>query len=288
MRIALAQIVSSQDRASNLERAIAAIDQAAAAGADLVAFAEVVLDRFFPAQRCADLPFDAVDLAEPVPGPITEEIAAKAREHGIVVVFNLYEVDDRGRTFDSSPVIDADGSVLGVTRMVHITDYAGFHEQDYYHPGDTGAPVYATRAGKIGVAICYDRHYPEYMRALALGGADLVIIPQAGTLGEWPEGLFEAEVRTAAFQNGYFAALCNRVGVEHFTSAPLRGDVLTFAGESFVTDPDGRILARGKRLEEDLVLADLDLATCEQSSARRLFLRHRRPELYPDWVASDR
>ena len=279
MRIALAQIVSTEDRARNLERALAAIDEAAGAGADLVAFAEVVLDRFFPQQRCNDLPFDAADLAEPVPGPSTDRIAAKAREHGIVVVFNLYEVDDRGRFFDSSPVIDADGSVLGVTRMIHITDYEGFHEQDYYHPGDTGAPVYATRAGKIGVAICYDRHYPEYLRGLALGGAELVLIPQAGTLGEWPEGLFEAEVRTAAFQNGYFAALCNRVGVE---------DELTFAGESFVADPDGRVVARGKRLEEDLVVADLDLGMCEESSARRLFLRHRRPELYPDWVAGDR
>ena len=279
MRIALAQIASTRDRARNLERALAAIDRAAGAGADLVAFAEIVLDRFFPQQTCKDLPYDATALAEPVPGPITDAVAAKAREHSLVVVFNLYEVDDRGRFFDSSPVIDADGTVLGVTRMVHITDYEGFHEQDYYHPGDTGAPVYATRAGKIGVAICYDRHYPEYLRALALGGADLVIIPQAGTLGEWPEGLFEAEVRTAAFQNGYFAALCNRVGVE---------DELTFAGESFITDPDGRILARGKRLEEDLVVADLDLTQCEKSSARRLFLRDRRPELYPDWIAGDR
>ncbi len=288
MRIALAQIVSSQDRAHNLERVLIAIDQAAVGGADLVAFSEIVLDRFFPRQPCKDLPFDAAELAETVPGPTTERVAEKAREHGIVVVFNLYEVDTEGRTFDSSPVIDADGTLLGVTRMVHITDYEDFHEQDYYHPGDTGAPVYATRAGNIGVAICYDRHYPEYMRALALAGADLVVIPQAGILGEWPEGLFEAEVRTAAFQNGYFAALCNRVGIEELASAPLEGQVLTFAGESFVTDPDGRILARGKRLEEDLVVADLDLALCAESSARRLFLRDRRPELYGRWLAGNR
>ncbi len=279
MRLALAQIVSSEDRGRNLERALAALDEAAAAGADLVVFAEVVLDRFFPQYRCNDLPYKAVDLAETVPGPTTEKLAAKAREHGMVVVFNLYEVDAEGRTFDSSPVIDADGAVLGVTRMIHITDYEGFHETDYYHPGDTGAPVYATRAGKIGVAICYDRHYPEYMRALALGGADLVVIPQAGTLGEWPEGLFEAEVRTAAFQNGYFAALCNRVGVE---------DELTFSGESFVVDPDGRVLAQGKRLEEDLVVIDVDLGQCQTSCGRRLFRRDRRPELYPDWVAGGR
>ncbi|MCP3960275.1 MAG: carbon-nitrogen hydrolase family protein [bacterium] len=278
MRIALAQIVSTEDRDRNLDRALAAMDEAAAAGADLVAFAEIVLDRFFPQLPCGESSQKAADLAEPVPGPTTDSIMAKAREHGMVVVFNLYERDDRGRTFDSSPVIDADGTLLGVSRMIHITDYEGFHEQDYYHPGDTGAPVFETRAGKIGVAICYDRHYPEYMRALALAGADLVVIPQAGALGEWPDGLFEAEVRTAAFQNGYFAALCNRVGVE---------EKLTFAGESFAVDPDGRVIARGKRLEEDLVIADLDFAKCADSAARRLFLKDRRPELYADWVAGD-
>ena len=243
-----------------------------------MAFAEIVLDRFFPQFRCGEAAVDAAELAEPVPGPITERLMAKARELELVVVFNLYEIDESGRTFDSSPVIDADGTLLGVCRMVHITDYEAFHEKDYYHPGNTGAPVFDTRVGKVGVAICYDRHYPEYMRALALGGADLVVIPQAGALGEWPEGLFEAEVRTAAFQNGYFVALCNRVGVE---------EKLTFAGESFVSDPDGRIIASGKRLEEDLVVAELDFAQCAESAARRLFLKDRRPELYADWVGED-
>ncbi len=278
MRLALVQQVSTEDRAANLERALAHLDEAAARGADAVAFAEVVLDRFFPQLPCSASPVDAAALAEPIPGPTTERLVAKAREHGLVIVFNLYEVDGEGRFFDSSPVIDADGTLLGVTRMVHITDYEAFHEQDYYHPGDRGAPVYDSAAGRIGVAICYDRHYPEYMRALALGGADLVVIPQAGALGEWPGGLFEAEVRTAAFQNGYFAALCNRVGVE---------ERLTFAGESFAVDPDGRVIARGKRLEEDLVVVDLDFAQCAESAARRLFLRDRRPELYADWVAGD-
>ncbi len=275
MRLALAQVSSSTDRERNLERCLEAMDLAAEAGAELIAFPEIVLDRFFPQSRKATCPVVPLDLAEPVPGPTVERLAGKAREHGLVTVFNLYEIDEAGRTFDSSPVIDADGSLLGVTRMIHITDYEGFHEQDYYHPGDTGAPVYQTAAGTIGVAICYDRHYPEYMRALALGGADLVVIPQAGALGEWPEGLFEAEVRTAAFQNGYFAALCNRVGVE---------EKLTFAGESFVADPDGRILARGKTLEDDLLVLDLDLEQCARSAGRRLFRRDRRPELYGGWV----
>ena len=159
--------------------------------------------------------------------------------------------------------------------MVHITDYPCFHEQGYYTPGDTGAPVYRTRAGIIGVAICYDRHYPEYMRALALGGADLVVVPQAGSLDEWPDGLYEGEMRVAAFQNGYFVALCNRVGIE---------ECLTFAGESFVCAPDGRVVARGPKLEDTILYADIDLSAAATSHARRLFLQHRRPDLYGEWI----
>jgi beta-ureidopropionase len=271
MRIALAQLASSPDRAANLAKALAALAEAKAAGAELVAFPEVVLDRFFP---CRPDDRAALALTEPVPGPITERLAARARELGLVVVFNLYE-EENGKRFDSSPVIDADGALLGVTRMLHITDYEGFHEQSYYHPGDRGMPVYATRAGRVGVAICYDRHYPEVMRALGVAGAELVVIPQAGTVGEWPEGMYEAEVRAAAFQNGYFTALCNRVGDE---------GALVFSGESFVVDPEGRVIARGRSGEEDLVICDLDLTLAARSTARRLFWKDRRPELYRDWL----
>ncbi|HEV7514796.1 MAG TPA: nitrilase-related carbon-nitrogen hydrolase [Thermoanaerobaculia bacterium] len=271
MRIALAQLASSPDREINLARVVDAMEQAKRAGADLVAFPEVVLDRFFPARAGNDAAFA---LAEPIPGPVTDRIASLARELSLVTVFNLYEVDGQGRRFDSSPVFDADGRLLGVTRMLHITDYEGFHEQSYYHPGDHGMPVYDTRVGRIGVAICYDRHYPEVMRTLGVQGAELVVIPQAGATGEWPEGMYEAEIRTAAFQNGYFIALCNRVGEE---------GALTFAGESFVADPEGRILVRGKSLAEDFVVCNVDLGQCQESTARRLFFRHRRPELYRHW-----
>jgi N-carbamoylputrescine amidase len=113
------------------------------------------------------------------------------------------------------------------------------------------------------------------MRALALGGAELVLVPQAGTVGEWPEGLYEAELRVAAFQNGYFVALCNRVGVD---------GRLTFAGESFVCAPDGTVRARAPQGDEYLLLADVNLEEIEGSHARRLFLRDRRPELYGPWV----
>lgn len=282
MRLALAQISSSPDRQRNIDRVLQAMDDAGAAGADLVVFPEVVLDRFFPAQRREACPLPVDDFAETIPGPTTELLQAKAKEHGLVTVFNLYERDGDKR-YDSSPVIDADGTLLGVTRMLHICDYEGFHEQDYYDQGpvsseQTGVPVYDTAAGKIGVAICYDRHYPEVMRGLALAGADLVVVPQAGTLGEWPEGLFEGELQVAAFQNGYFAALSNRVGVE---------DTLTFAGESFVVDPQGHVLTRGKKLEEDLVVIDLDLSQAADAVGRKLFRRDRRPELYGAWLTRE-
>lgn len=272
MRVALVQQSASGDRRDNLNRALSAMESAKAAGADVVAFPELVIDLFFPQNESDPT---AEGRAEPVPGPTADAIAAKARELSLVTVFNMYESDSEGRRFDSSPVFDADGTLLGVTRMVHITDYACFHEQEYYNPGDRGAPVYETAAGRIGVAICYDRHYPEYMRALGVGGAELVVIPQAGAVDEWPEGLYEAEVRTAAFQNGYYAALCNRVGEE---------ECLTFAGESFVVDPEGKVVARGKRLAEDLVIAEVDLAKCATSPARKLFWRDRRPDLYADWL----
>ena len=170
----------------------------------------------------------------PIPGPTTDAFCDLAKEHGVVFVLNLFESAD-AKTFDSSPVIDADGTIMGTTRMIHITDYPCFHEQGYYAPGDNGAPVYDTKYGKIGVAICYDRHYPEYMRAMGVAGAEVVFVPQAGAVDEWPEGLYEAELRVAAFQNGYFTALCNRVGKE---------EQLTFAGESFVCDPTGNVIAR--------------------------------------------
>jgi N-carbamoylputrescine amidase len=273
MKIALVQQHAGHDKSENVRRGLAALERAAREGAELVAYPELAFERFYPQRPAAP---GSWRLGEPVPGPTTDQFSRRARELGVVVVLNLFEQDGH-RGFDCSPVIDADGSLLGRTRMIHITDYACFHEQGYYTPGDTGAPVYRTRVGTIGVAICYDRHYPEYMRALALGGADLVVVPQAGALDEWPEGLYEGEMRVAAFQNGYFVALCNRVGEE---------ECLTFSGESFVVAPDGRVTERAAKLEESILYAEVDLAAAAHSHARRLFLQHRRPELYAGWVAA--
>ena len=271
MRIALVQQHATHDREDNLRRGLSALDQAAANGAELVCYAELAFEPFHPQRPAGE---DPRGLAQEVPGPVTMAFAERAADLSVVVVLNLFERAG-DRCFDCSPVIDSDGSLVGRARMIHITDYPCFHEQGYYAPGDTGAPVFDTAAGRIGVAICYDRHYPEYMRALTLAGAEVVVVPQAGAVDEWPDGLYEAELRVAAFQNGYFTALCNRVGPE---------ECLEFAGESFVCSPDGRVLARAPSGSDHILYADLDLADVGSSHAQKLFLRDRRPELYADWL----
>lgn len=274
MKIALVQQSCAEDKMLNLSRGLKAARKAASSGADIICFAELAFEPFYPQYQD---PKDPAKHAEPIPGPITDAFSEIAKEFGVVIVLNLYEKegDSLYDLYDSSPVINTDGAILGTTRMIHITDYACFYEKAYYTPGNNGASVYETPFGKIGVAICYDRHYPEYMRALAVAGAEIVFIPQAGSVGEWPEGLYEAEVRTASFQNGYFTALCNRVGEE---------PKLTFAGESFVCDPEGKVIARAGTGTEEILYCDVDLEEIKSSHAQRLFLRDRRPELYRDWI----
>lgn len=265
--IALIQQKAGPDPEANLRLGLKNAREAAASGADIIAFAEVAFQQFFPQQR---LTGDRFRFTEPIPGPTTDAFSALARELGVVFVLNLYERDG-DKAYDSSPVIDADGSLLGVTRMMHITHYDGFFEQDYYDPGDRGAPVFETRFGRIGVCICYDRHYPEFLRALAVQQADLVVVPQAGAVGEWPDGVYEAELQAGSFQHGFYMALANRVGEE---------SVLTFEGSSFVTDPNGSVVARAPAHEETTLMVDLDLSLVEHSAARTLFMQHRRPDAY--------
>lgn len=274
MKIALIQQHARKDRDDNLKRGITAFHEAVRAGAQLVAYAELGFLPFLPQVPAGP---DARNWAEPIPGPTTEEFSRLAERHGTVVILNLFEKEGE-QTFDASPVIDADGSLLGVTRMVHIMDGLGFYEKGYYTPGNRTDFVYRTAAGRVGVAICYDRHFPEYMRNLALQGAEIVVVPQAGALGEWPPGLFEAELQVAAFQNGYYAALVNRVGKE---------DLLHFSGESFVVDPDGRLMAQAPQGEDFILYADLDLEHLSAATARRFFLPDRRPDVYKDWKESD-
>ena len=267
MKIALVQYQPTADHNASVQRGLEALEEAAQAGANLVAFPELAFTPFYPQHKAGTT---AIDLAEPVPGPTTNLFAEAARRLGVVVVLNLYERAGN-KAYDTSPVIDADGTLLGSARMMHITDYECFYEQGYYTPGDTPAPVFDTAVGKVGIAICYDRHFPEYLRGLALAGADLVIVPQAGAMDEWPDGLFEAELKVSSFHNGYFMALANRVGPE---------EALHFAGESFVTSPFGQVVAQAPKGEEVILYADIDLAQCNESPARKLFMHHRRPDQY--------
>ena len=236
MKIALVQHKASEDRDANRRRGLIAVEKAAENGAQIICFAELGFDPFYPQEIATQ---GTLDLAEEIPGPTTEEFASRAADLGVVLVLNLFERDKD------------------------------------HTPSDLGAPVYDTAFGKLGVAICYDRHYPELMRSLLLGGADVVFIPQAGAVGEWPDGMFEAEMQVAAFQNGFFTALCNRVGAEPH---------LAFAGGSFVCDPSGKVIARAQEGVEDILYCDLDLNLIAESHARRLFIRDRRPEIYPDWL----
>lgn len=267
MKIALIQQHATKNSEENLRRGIEAFYRAADQGAELVAYSELAFSRFLPQVPATP---ESLFRAESIPGPTTDEFSTLAKKYGIVVVLNLFEREGE-KTYDASPVIDADGSILGVTRMVHIMDGLGFYEKGYYNPGNNENFVYKTRVGRVGVAICYDRHFPEYMRNLALKEAEIAIVPQAGVKGEWTEGIFEAELQVAAFQNGYYVALVNRVGKE---------DVLHFGGQSFVVDPCGRIIARGPQEKDFILFADCDFREIPKAPAKRFFLQDRRPDFY--------
>jgi len=272
MKIALIQQKCTENKELNRQKGYDSARKAADQGAKIICFAELGFEPFYPQVIATD---DKLKLAEQIPGPTTDMFSRLAKELGVVLIINLFERDG-SYTYDTSPVIDSDGTILGTTRMVHITEYDCFHERGYYHPGNHGAPVYSTKYGKLGVAICYDRHYPEYMRALALNGAEIVFIPQAGAVGEWPGGLYEAELQVAAFQNGYFTALCNRVGKE---------SKLIFSGGSFVCNPDGKIMNKAVEGKDQILLSDIDLNKVKTSNAKKLFIPDRRPELYANWLS---
>jgi N-carbamoylputrescine amidase len=266
-RVALAQLAASPDREANLAAAIDAIHLSASQGAELICFPEMGFSRFFPQFR-ADPSF--FDWAEPIPGPTTERLAAAAKQSGIVVVANIFERASPGEYYDSSPVIDADGTLLGRTRMVHIAEAPLFNEKFYYRPGPGEFSVFPSAAGPLGVAICYDRHYPEQLRILALRGCQILMVPLAAVSREqW--AMFEMELQVASFQNQYYSVVVNRAGWEN---------EMEFIGRSFVTDPYGNVIARAADGTPDLLLVDLDLDEIDR--ARRVIphFRDRRAELY--------
>jgi len=195
-----------------------------------------------------------------------EQLKTKCRELKLVGIPNFYLQESDAR-YDASPVIDSDGTILGISKMVHVAQLPHFYEQDYYTPADNGFCIYDTTIGRIGVVICFDRHFPESIRSCALQGATLIIIPTANTKAE-PSEMFEWEMRIAAMQNNVFIAMCNRVGIE---------DEMNFCGESIVIDSDGNVIAKADD-KEQIFYADIDLALVEKSRQARPYLSLLRPE----------
>jgi N-carbamoylputrescine amidase len=211
--------------------------------------------------------------AEPVPGPTVEALAPVARRYGMVLVVPVYEREMAGVYYNTAAVLDADGRYLGKYRKTHIPQTAGFWEKYYFKPGNLGYPVFPTAHAKVGVYICYDRHFPEGARALGLHGAELVFNPSA-TVAGLSQHLWKLEQPAHAVANGYFMACSNRVGVE----APW--SIGRFYGTSYFVDPRGRIVAEASEDRDELVTADLDLDLIEEVRSTWQFYRDRRPEVY--------
>jgi N-carbamoylputrescine amidase len=266
VRIALAQIGIDADPHKNLVKALALMDEAASRGAGLIVFPESQFAPYFPQYPNRDASRYLVKIDD----PLIEAMQRKCRERGLVATANVYLSED-DRRYSATILIDDEGNLLGASKKMHITCVPQFYEQHYFDPSDEGFQVYDTAIGKVGVVICYDRHYPESIRACALRGADLILIPTANTFAENMQ-MFEWEMRVSAFQNTVFVAMCNRVGVE---------DAMTFAGESLVADPNGGLAAKGND-REGLLLADLDYALIDESRAQRPYLSLRNPRLTAD------
>jgi beta-ureidopropionase len=269
LRVALAQVAVGPEREDNVRKALRMMADAAGAGAQLIVFPEMSVDPFFPQYRAEKRYFD---WGTPVPGRLTGRFQEQAANLGLATVINVFERAAPGRYYDCSPVFDRDGNYAGKQRMTHILEGPGYNERYYYWEGDSGYPVFDVGPVHIGVAICYDRHFPEGMRALALGGAEIIVVPTATASMEAQfHAVWETEMQAAAIANGVFVAVANRAGVD---------DTLTFFGRSFAVDPYGRVLARAAEDDVALLLVDLDLDLIEEARRDMPFLRDRRPETY--------
>jgi predicted amidohydrolase len=264
VRIALAQYALDPEMKRNLAKALDLMQAAFERGAQLIVFPELCLSPFFPQFSGRDASKYAVSIDD----AIIQQFQTTCRRFHLAASPNVY-LQEAHRCFDASLMIGVKGEIHGISKMVHIANLPGFYEQDYYTPSDTGFRVYATALGKLGVVVCFDRHYPESTRTCSLRGAELIVIPTANWTEE-PRDLFECELRAAAMQNGVFIAMCNRVGKE--------GKVV-FCGESIVIDPFGNIIAKSAE-SEDLIISDIDLSRVAQARERRPYLALRRPETY--------
>lgn len=261
---------------ANIEKHLAMIEDAAKQGVQIVCMQEVFTTPYF----CAEQKVRWYEAVEKIPdGPTTRLMQETAKKHNMVIVVPIYEEEITGIYYNTAAVIDADGTYLGKYRKHHIPHVnPGFWEKFYFKPGNLGFPAFDTAYARIGVYICYDRHFPEGARALGLNGAEIVFNPSA-TVAGLSEYLWKLEQPAHAVANGYFVGAINRVGHE------LPWDIGEFYGQSYFCDPRGQIIAQAPRDEDALVVADLNLDMIREVRNTWQFFRDRRPESYMQLVA---
>ena len=260
----------------NIENQLEFVEEGAKRGVQVLCFQEIFTTPYF----CAEQQTRWYEAVEKVPdGPTVTLMQEVAKDHGMVLVVPIYEEEQTGVYYNTAAVIDADGKYLGKYRKTHIPHVApGFWEKFYFRPGNLGYPCFDTAFARIGVYICYDRHFPEGARCLGLNGAEIVFNPSA-TVAGLSEYLWKLEQPAHAVANGYFVGAINRVGTE----APW--NIGEFYGQSYFCDPRGQILAEGSRAEDELVVADLDMDKIREVRNTWQFFRDRRPDLYGPIVA---
>ena len=288
--VGLVQHSCSRDSDVNLTRALDGIREAADRGARIVCLQELFRSLYF----CQEENADWFDLAEPVPGPTTDRLSETAREHEVVVIGSVFERRAAGLYHNSAVVIDADGSLSGAYRKMHIPDDPLYHEKFYFTPGDLGFRTFATRYANVGVLICWDQWYPEAARLTALKGAEVLFFPTAigwhpsekEEAGEQQLDAWRTIQRSHAIANGVFVAAPNRVGHETpLASSPhrpagYRG--IEFWGGSFVCDPSGVVLAEAPHDRDAVLVAEIDLSRVDDTRRNWPFLRDRRVDAYED------
>ena len=256
-------------QAAMLEKHLPMIPDAGKRGVPILCLQEIFNGPYF----CPSQSARWYDAAESVPGPTTEALAPLAKKHRMVIVVPVYEREQAGVYYNTAAVIDADGTYLGKYRKCHIPHTSGFWEKYFFKPGNLGYPVFQTLYGKIGVYICYDRHFPEGARLLGLHGAEIVFNPSA-TVAGLSQYLWKLEQPAHAVANGYFMGCIKRGG----TGAPW--NIVKFDGTSYFVDPRGNFLATGSEDKDELVVADMDLEMIEEVRRVWQFYRDRRPETY--------
>lgn len=256
---------------ANIEKTLKFIEQAASQNVQMLCMQEVFTTPYF----CAEQQTRWYESVEKIPdGPTVQLMQEVARKHSMVIIVPIYEEEIAGIYYNTAAVIDADGKYLGKYRKNHIPHVApGFWEKFYFRPGNLGYPTFDTAYARIGVYICYDRHFPEGARALGLGGAEIVFNPSA-TVAGLSEYLWELEQPAHAVANGYFVGAINRVGHEQ------PWDIGEFYGKSYFCNPRGKIIAQASRDNDELVIADLNLDEIREVRNTWQFFRDRRPESY--------